>query len=1204
MAARTKTSKKSSDGKKPGKKKTKKTSSESAKSSPDKAQEKKDRKEQAKIRNGKAKNAGARLGGFLRSSLSFHRSRSSKSLSDAVKVDGNEKEKEAPLVLDDNSTKTSRSTRSHRSTKSSKNGDNVEDCLNKSNRSIVSNLSGSTTGRSRRSSGRHDQGDENLHLSIRSISSKRSDKSQRSMLSLDDGDIEWSDYGSDSSEEIKPEPSKAHLKAREKLLLESQQAIQRRQQYAKMRSQSMDMVSMNTSKRASTSLSPHVGNKPKFSKESRSISVTPSLSPHVGDKPKFSKESRSMSMGVFLHSATQSVDQRKVASRKERYPGSPNRRSVQKLPSAEGRPRSHSECEARSNRPRALSFDKTKSTSEQGKPSNQSEPRRGVIRSRSDSEKKVKSKSRSPSEKRSVLRTRSMSQEKRSLSKIPSMRKLFKSSNKTDPNNAADWHSAIVRHEWDAVEALLKSYNYAAYTAGGKSSKKSPLLEVDSNGRTALHLSCVEHMPQKLLLKLLFVERKAAGVKDKDGRFALHLALINNLENEVLDRLIRGHPKSLGTPDHLKKTPIQYAILKADYQRTTSFPDVGTDSTWNSPTTRDHKYWQEQQRRAWTSVSFIVETMVTRRKALSPVHERTVLLESFQLRAPPEVVKNLITVGGKALLDDAEMSKELVETIFDAQYPVSVTKRILKVTSKVLPKVFILDAIRNGLNDHFQRGLSNLPREETRERSFVAELLQQYRSKASGSLTLACQEWWDKLRFLIAYASCRFNDDTDDIVLHAALTNPSSPPSLIEFLCRLLPTARYEIDVASGGLPLHLACMYWHPNVSGQDALEYTRVLNLLMAGDVCLVQSRCKRRLSLHHALLTKKPTPFIQTLLTLDPKTVVAPDPVTRLFPFQLAALPSPRIQYGSAETTSSSKSGDLEQISLVYDLLRSNPFPMSILSGCQVEDMSPLTRHIIRWSYDWDLSGWQLNQDRTNLLRVAIRRGKVFGELKSWWSMLKTLIWRAANEEVDENGQNPMCNTPQNRDYLLHAALWNCRQIPPIVIELIAEVYPASVFTKQPGTDLYPLQIAARSHSYRPFAFENVISMSSALEMLSLLDEDAVRIHSTDGKIPLHDAISSRKPWSELRPLIEKAPKSPLKKDPSTGFFAYQTAACIDSFIPRHEILKVGRSDTQWAEASPEENARTIKDICNRYECEKLGTIFELLRAAPTALELPNK
>jgi hypothetical protein len=710
-------------------------------------------------------------------------------------------------------------------------------------------------------------------------------------------------------------------------------------------------------------------------------------------------------------------------------------------------------------------------------------------------------------------------------------------------------------------------------------------------------------MPQKLLLRLLFVERNAAGVKDKDGRFALHLALINNMGNDVLDRLIRAHPKSLGTPDNLNKTPLQYAILKANYHRTTNFPEMDFDGLWNSPTTRRKKISQEQQRRAWGSVAFILETMISRRKALSLTCERTLLLESAQFSAPPEVVTSLVTVGGKALLSDANMSKDLLEIVFSFQYTIPVTRRIIKVTSKVLPKAFMLNVIRTGLDDHYRRGCINIPREGTGDTSFAKELLQYYRSKlpAKGpSLSAACQEWWDKLRFLIAYSSCRFKDDTDEIVLHAALSNPKSLPSLIEFLCRLLPTARYEIDVTSKGLPLHLACMYWHPPVSNQDIPEYIRVLNLLMAGDVRLVQSLCRRRLSLHHALLTKKPAPLIQTLLSLDPKTVVVPDPVTRLFPFQLAALALPPDQSISSTDYPSCKSDDLEQIDLVYNLLRSNPFPMSILLGCQVEDMSPLTRHSLRGLYDWDLSGWNLNVERTDLFRVAIRRGKIFGDLKPWWSILKTLIWRAANDIIDETGHNPMCKTPQNCNFLLHAALWNGSHIPPIIIELIMEVYPASVFTKQPGTNLFPLQIAAKSSSYRHFAFESMVSMNSALEMLSLLDGETVKMKAANGRLPLHDAVCSGKAWPELLPLIEMAPESPLIKDPTSGLFPFQAAACNDSFIPRPEILRAGHSGSQWAEASPRENARTIADLCEKYECEKLSTIYEVLRAAPVALE----
>ncbi|OEU19727.1 ankyrin, partial [Fragilariopsis cylindrus CCMP1102] len=84
---------------------------------------------------------------------------------------------------------------------------------------------------------------------------------------------------------------------------------------------------------------------------------------------------------------------------------------------------------------------------------------------------------------------------------------------KDDVSNELAWHHAIMRHDWD--------------------------------GRTPLHWACIEHMPSKLLLRLLFVERNAASIKDKDGRYPLHLAALHDLHEPILDRLIRAYPKCL-----------------------------------------------------------------------------------------------------------------------------------------------------------------------------------------------------------------------------------------------------------------------------------------------------------------------------------------------------------------------------------------------------------------------------------------------------------------------------------------------------------------------------------------------------------------------------------------------------------------------------------------------------------------------------------
>jgi ankyrin repeat protein len=731
----------------------------------------------------------------------------------------------------------------------------------------------------------------------------------------------------------------------------------------------------------------------------------------------------------------------------------------------------------------------------------------------------------------------------------------------------------------------------------------SPLLQVDSKGRTPLHLACKEYMPSKQLQRLLFVERNAAGIKDKDGRYPLHVALINNLHQQVVDRLIRAVPDALGRPDCLNCTPMQYAVLKAEYFRDKEMASM----TWGYPSTVDEAKWQKQQIEAWDNVKFILETMISRRKPLSLTHERNLLVESVGFYAPPVIVNHMLTVGGRVLLKEEAMSKQILTLIFRLQYPIRLTKRVLKVTSKVLPKSYILDVIRNGLIDHFDRGFTPSTFGENgnhRKISSGKELLEYYRRKSLGeeaSLTIEAQEWWDKLRFFIAFASCRFHDDTDDIILHAALTNPESPPGLIEFLCRLFPSTRFDVDLSTDALPLHLACIYWDPAAGGvQNEIEYTRVLNLLMAGDFSLVRSLSNNRLALHHAIISGKPLPFIRTLIALDKKTASVPDPVTRLLPFELAALP----EYNLNKDHQSQSSKDLQQLELIFELLRSSPFALSLLVSPKDKEANPLTRHVLHWCYDWSFSGWSINTRRKDLIRQAISKGKIPEQMRQWWSVLKTLIWRAANELDGGSSRNPMCDTPQTREFLLHAALWNASKIPPIAIELIVEVYPASAFSKQPGTGLIPLQIAAQAQSYKSFPFESTISLSSSLEMMTLLDSDGLVAKSEAGQLPLHMAIGSGKTWAELRTMVEAAPETLSVLDPSTGLLPFQQAACKDCFIPSHRIVCAGTTFAQWDKQRPEENAKVLRALCDGYERDKLTTIFELLRAKPAVLSTSGK
>ena len=466
--------------------------------------------------------------------------------------------------------------------------------------------------------------------------------------------------------------------------------------------------------------------------------------------------------------------------------------------------------------------------------------------------------------------------------------------------------------------------------------------------------------------------------------------------------------------------------------------------------------------------------------------------------------------------------------------------------------------------DHYEEGCVGVFRDDKgRELSFRTELIQAYRNQQADrdcTLSQPCKEWWDKLRFLIGFSSYNLSDEhklEDDYVLHAALTVPDTPTSLVEFLVRLVPSTRYETDPATGALPVHLACKYWIGyTTSKKEQRLSSQVLHLLLAGDSSLAWKRFKRRLPLHHAILSGKPLSFLQTLLAMDVKTANARDPLTRLFPFQLAAMesPNPRLSLDVYSRSTKSLGEDTGGLDVIYELLRANPiavYPMKACgSGDPKGDIGPVAQHVLNYCYFYrkggSETGWILNERRTKTLRDAISKGRMPENMKKWYGQLKQMIWKVYNER---NTGKRVGLLPQKDEYLLHAALSN-GGTPPIVIELMLELYPNSVHMRIPGTDKYPIHIAAASPSYARLPFEKTVSMGSALEMIALVDKDSLHLRST-GRSPLHIAIDGGKTWDELCPLIDAEPDFLAEPDLCSGLFPFQQVAAIETFTPTHQV-----------------------------------------------------
>jgi ankyrin repeat protein len=482
------------------------------------------------------------------------------------------------------------------------------------------------------------------------------------------------------------------------------------------------------------------------------------------------------------------------------------------------------------------------------------------------------------------------------------------------------WHHTIMKHDWDVIRTMLKSYDHTKFRQRSNSMGRlryprvrqeiSPLLHVDANGRTPLHLACKEHMPSRLLRRLLFVERNAASVQDNDGRYPLHLVVINSLDQHILDRLIHASPDSLGIPDHLNHTPIQYAVLKADRSR------GNKEVMWGPPRTKVQAKRQKLQTDAYQSVVFILESMVKRRKVMCIVHESQTLIEAVELFAPPKVVDLMVILSEKILHEDQNMSKRLVDLVFQLNHPLNVIHRVLEATSKIIPAANLLETVRQRLTDHFTEDCNGTT-SKSRERKVTTSFAKQFaKVQKEGRTSSACKDWWDKLRYLIARSSDRTSNWKNDTVLHMALCNPKSHPSMIEYLCRLKPAARYKRDDVTGALPIHLACMHWHPEKYGIGSeSSQKKVLNLLLAGDFDLVRRNCHGRTALHYAALNGKSMPYIQSLLNLNQETASIRDPETKFLPFQLAAI---------SEKCDSDK--PTLQLDTIYCLLRANPSVVS--------------------------------------------------------------------------------------------------------------------------------------------------------------------------------------------------------------------------------------------------------------------------------------
>lgn len=497
----------------------------------------------------------------------------------------------------------------------------------------------------------------------------------------------------------------------------------------------------------------------------------------------------------------------------------------------------------------------------------------------------------------------------------------------TDKEKAAFptvWHKAISNKDWDTIEMLLISYDHMQYSGqkpeqlsqtsmrrsfkthlsfnsisedsvdglsstgsltAGKQIPTTPLLKVDSAGRTPLHLACIEQMPSKLCQQLFSTEKSASLMRDRDARLPIHLAAIYHPDRGVLDRLLRSNPSILATADSFERTPLMYAILQAEEKREKKL----FGATWKCPLTQQQSDWQTQQNENWQNVQLILDNMTRRRKLLSSKYEESLLLASVQFLAPPAVVDTMLAVAEKVLRQNAALGIDLILLLCRYHYPVATFEKALEICGYPLAAPRLVSTMQKGLMHLYGEGCIEFHRKTPATTlSFRTELLDSYNvvSSVHGN---ACQEWWEKLKFFIwvssglAHAIGTKEELRDDELIHCALTIPDIPPSLLELLIQIAPHSRYTREQATGTMPIHLACRHIQYESIGKSL----KVFKLLLWGDPAMCRTQYRHRSPLQLAVLAHRPLPVIQAILALDKDSAGQRDPFTRLFPFQVRSL-----------------------------------------------------------------------------------------------------------------------------------------------------------------------------------------------------------------------------------------------------------------------------------------------------------------------------
>eukprot|EP00536_Pseudo-nitzschia_multiseries_P018082 jgi/Psemu1/264685/estExt_Genewise1Plus.C_21340001 len=794
-----------------------------------------------------------------------------------------------------------------------------------------------------------------------------------------------------------------------------------------------------------------------------------------------------------------------------------------------------------------------------------------------------------------------------------------------DEEGDSRFHDCIKENDWVTLKKLLKRYRAdyfkkkriqarekeKAIEEWKSFSKKifvdpadivSPLLLIDSAGMTPAHLACTHKAPEKLILGIVEAEKNAFAMKDHLGRLPLHCAIETWQYDHVLERIVKANPR-----------------------------------------------------------------LMKRRKIVLP-SEHGLILDALEAGANPNTINRFISCSDEYLKMDDELGGTAIGLCVERHYTVDTLEYLLETCRD--GTTIITDVVQKALKTHYSMGCyplregmvpfgkrvidwsKKLEREKKRrkkEKKKKETLLSKQRSvrfkdEVDGEddeiekkkenwdgMKKTCKDWWKVLNHLIFYIAYgrNFKAEVQPKIfhlLHAALCVPIATPSLIHLLLIVYPEAIDEKCPMYNVLPVHIACTRWRYNIvySDIDNSSMEQVLRLMYESDPGQLYRRHKGSLPIHMALMGGQIWSFVKPQTSMDVKLVGMRDVQSKLFPFQIAALPIPvrsiqllmRFRFSPAEWRGMAFvekkmehdkvtiEQEVRQLTTIYELLRIYPdavankpvHKQSSLISRSLRSLSDLAKHYLSWVYGRNSLGeYRVHYDNLTALRNSIMEAEILPELQEWWHRLKECIWNDSHVPVD---------VPKENEYLLHAALYNS-ETPPIVTELLIRLFPSSTARPIPGSSTFPLHIAADTSAYQRKEFELPYG-SENLHLVLKSYKEATRLKS-NGRLPLHISLARGKSWKEVLPLVTVNPSSLKVRDMQTGLLPFELLASFKLTARENSLWFSNFLEKQMDiifdlhQLSTQDRANALGAALKKKELSQLTCIFELIRRVPSVLSI---